>query len=93
MQKGKFRIINNDTLMFYCPGCELGHTIKHGGNGWSFDGDFDSPTISPSVLTRGRNLRCHLFLKKGILQFLSDCTHKLKSQSIPIPDLPDWMKD
>jgi hypothetical protein len=59
---------------------------------WDFDGNFDLPTLSPSILTKGGYLKgvCHSFLKEGIFQFLSDCDHPLKDQFVPIPDLPEW---
>lgn len=31
---------------------------------------------------------CHLFLTDGMLEFLSDCTHSLAGQRVPLPDLP-----
>lgn len=36
---------------------------------------------------------CHSFVKDGQIQFLGDCTHKLANQTVPIPDLPAWMRD
>lgn len=36
---------------FWCPGCEVAHGID---GKWSFNGDLDRPTISPSVLMTGR---------------------------------------
>lgn len=30
---------------------------------------------------------CHSFVKDGLIQFLSDCTHALAGQTV---DLPDW---
>jgi hypothetical protein len=100
-QRGKFRTCKyyeKDALVFYCPGCENPHTITITGNGsWSFDGNYNSPTISPSILSTGQDESgktiCHSFLKNGVLQFLDDCTHALKGQSVPLPELPDWLKD
>lgn len=58
---------------------------------WTWDYNLETPTISPSILTgRGSPFICHSFLKAGIFQFLDDCTHDLKGQFVPIPDLPDW---
>ncbi|HEV3492443.1 MAG TPA: DUF6527 family protein [Reyranella sp.] len=36
---------------------------------------------------------CHYFLKEGQLQFLGDCTHALKGQTVPLPELPSWLRD
>lgn len=73
---------------FFCPGCECGH---HFTNGWTFNGDMEKPTVSPSLLTNA-NLdcptepRCHLFIKDGRIEFLSDCTHALAGQTVEMSD-------
>lgn len=76
---------------FYCPGCEMEHAFD---NKWKWNGDPINITISPSLLVNGvgnnSNRRCHSFIKEGKIQFLSDCFHKLKSQTVIIPDLPEW---
>lgn len=92
-------------LKFWCPGCERVDKDgeRHAGlhmlpvnNGvkkpsWEFDGNLELPTLSPSILTkRGDLFVCHSFLKKGVFEFLSDCTHQYANQHVPIPDLPDW---
>ena len=33
---------------------------------------------------------CHSFVKDGNIQFLGDCFHALKNQTVPLPDLPEW---
>ncbi len=62
---------------------------------WEWDGNLEAPTISPSILTHSgpedNQSVCHSFLKEGIFEFLNDCTHSLKGQRVPIPDLPDWV--
>jgi hypothetical protein len=30
--------------------------------------------------------RCHSFIKNGLIQFLNDCTHKLKGQTVKLPE-------
>jgi hypothetical protein len=38
---------------FYCPGCEDVHAIVTGTpDGWGFNGNYESPTFTPSVLVR-----------------------------------------
>lgn len=32
--------------------------------------------------------RCHTFIRGGMVQFLSDCTHKFAGQTLPLPDWP-----
>ena len=33
---------------------------------------------------------CHLFLRTGHLEFLSDCSHELAGKTVDLPELPDW---
>ena len=80
---------------FWCPGCETHHifTTKRGPKekGPIWIKVKDEITFSPSLIcnqtradpARGIH-RCHLFLKKGMVQFLGDCTHKLKGQTLPV---------
>lgn len=37
-----------------------------------------------------RDTVCHSHVKNGKIQFLGDCTHELKGQTV---DLPDWNKE
>lgn len=30
--------------------------------------------------------QCHSYVKEGNIEFLSDCTHELKNQTVPLPD-------
>lgn len=32
--------------------------------------------------------RCHVFVRDGQIQFLDDCSHALKNQTVPIPPWP-----
>lgn len=49
---GKLRTATNG-LLFWCPGCNEAHGIALGPNGWRWNGDYDKPVFSPSVLVRG----------------------------------------
>jgi Family of unknown function (DUF6527) len=49
----KVVLSTDGTLMFHCPGCDTEHGIPvDGSRGWKWNGDLDSPTITPSILTR-----------------------------------------
>ena len=76
-------------LMFWCPGCDEPHGPRiEGGSPWTWDGNREQPTLSPSILvTDHAGSRCHSFLRAGRLEFLSDCTHAMAGQTV---DLPDW---
>ena len=108
---------------YWCQGCEEVHSVRTDGDAavWSFDGNLEAPTFSPSVLTTSGHYlsdhkpgdkcwctyaaehpdrpahfkcrRCHTFIKGGIVQFLSDCSHALAGQTLPLPDLPDELRD
>ena len=98
--------INGNHYAMWCPGCDDLHQID---NTWGFNGNIDSPTFSPSILTwldpnpnadpkhdptgvyrNGR--RCHSFIVDGVWQFLSDCTHSLAGQNIPMVELPEYLQ-
>jgi hypothetical protein len=32
---------------------------------------------------------CHIFVRKGMIEFLSDCTHALAGKTVPLPPFPD----
>jgi len=102
-----------ESIWFWCrsPGCETHHSFRtklaKGEKGplWTFNGDMEKPTFSPSLLyrfTRDRDNKpnpdgtypnpvdvvCHLFLTNGQINYLGDCSHGLKGQVVPLPDLP-----
>lgn len=93
-------------LRVWCPGCELSHRATLVGETgdrppvcWEFDGNMEAPTVTPSLLvTRSLGLdhveqQCHSFITAGQWVFLSDCTHNLAGQTVPLPPVPDWMLD
>lgn len=93
--------ISYTALMFVCPGCALDGTsglhllpvnTTNVSPAWKWNGDYDNPTIEPSILTRGANdKQCHAYLKDGWFDFLADCSHGLKGCKVPIGELPDWV--
>lgn len=73
--------------MFFCPGCQDVHQINHT---WQFNGDFERPTITPSILVTwvggDDKMRCHSYVTDGQIQFLADSTHALAGKTVPLPD-------
>ena len=79
------------THIFWCPGCLCGHGWTAS---WTFNGDLVKPTISPSLLVTGGGVggakpfegtgRCHSFVRDGQIQFLDDCTHALRGQTVAL---------
>lgn len=59
---------------------------------WTWNGDTEKPTLRPSVLTQGtdsrdgpsygQDYRCHTWVNNGQAQFLDDCTHELRGQTV-----------
>lgn len=108
-------------LAFNCPGCGEGHVIAVGdgpGPRWGFNGDYDRPTFTPSILVRSGHYlpghkpgdgcwctycdedeadgepgfsckQCHSFVTNGQIQFLSDCSHALAGQTVPLAPMKD----
>ena len=77
--------------MFECPGCKTMHGFRVRGEGpkpkWAWDG---KTTFSPSLLVSdNEGTLCHSFVKDGKIQFLGDCKHDLKNQTIEIPEWED----
>lgn len=97
-----------NSLVFVCPGCAAGgpdgysglHSLPVNAENigkpvWTWNGDLEKPTLSPSILTHGTKNgiypRCHSYLQEGKFNFLTDSTHPLAGQNgIPMPDLPEW---
>lgn len=84
---------------FWCPGCACAHHVRVGQPDhpvWAFNGDHEAPTFTPSVLVRAVDpdgefppeTLCHLYVTKGEIEFLGDCSHALKGQKVPLPDFP-----
>lgn len=77
-------------LIFWCPGCQEAHGPRvEGPSPWLWNGDREKPTLEPSILVMyhdGR--RCHSFVRNGQIEFLTDCTHQLSGQTVPIPEWP-----
>lgn len=51
---------------------------------WTWNGDVDKPTLRPSVLTtqESKGMRCHTWVSDGQAQFLDDCSHELRGQTL-----------
>lgn len=71
----------------WCPGCKFMHPLP---DGWTFDGNLDAPTFTPSFKHTWppTGKICHYFLTAGQLQFCTDSTHALAGQTVALPVLP-----
>lgn len=60
--------------------------------GWTWNENYEKPTVSPSVLLCGNNFRSHLFIQDGKLKYLSDCSHGYAGHTVDMIDFPeDWL--
>ncbi len=85
---------NRMHLVFYCPGCKRNHMFtvqadKSIHPTWEWNYDILEPTFTPSLLYPESTPRCHLYLTRGKIQFLGDCGHDLKGQTVPMVPIPD----
>ena len=71
---------------FWCPGCRCYHWFRTDSAvkpNWTWNGDYEKPTVSPSIhVMPGSPTNCHLFIKDGQIQFLMDSYHDLKGQTV-----------
>jgi hypothetical protein len=91
---------------WWCPGCDQLHAVAvDGPHAWQWDGNVEAPTISPSVRCfttvddegkplpdGGQRTLCHCFVKAGQIEFCGDSPHALAGKTVPLPDLPEWLR-
>ena len=89
-------IVQDSTqIEFLCPGCKAIHVLNiadnhRGPKVHNFDGDYDNPTITPSIVNkkvRPDLVICHAFISNGFIKFEEDCTHELKGQNIELTEI------
>lgn len=78
-------------VLFECPGCCCSHGVPvEGPRAWGFNGDMDRPTLTPSLLVQSVDETgptvCHSFVRDGRIQYLGDCTHDMKGQTVDLPE-------
>jgi hypothetical protein len=85
--------------MIRCPECNWHEFPKQrlsNGAAWTFNGDVEKPTFSPSmnecINPTGSphhqpdipTKRCHFIVTDGIINFCGDCTHGSAGKSMPL---------
>lgn len=69
-----------------CPGCGYIHALSPYVH--RFNNNIENPTFSPSLLQDHNPEKvCHSFVVNGKMQFLGDCFHDLKNQTIELPEI------
>lgn len=84
--------------------CPASGSIEIPRNGkWTFDGNYERPTFSPSMNeTRGQPgqsmedfkadphpWRNHVFVRNGYIEYLGDCTHEWRGKTVEIEPLSE----
>lgn len=91
-----------EMAMLYMPGLPCPVMIAVSGSErpvWSFNGDKERPTFSPSILTRmpwgdqGREVVNHVFIRDGKIQYLTDCSHEYAGKTLDLLRLKAWPED
>ena len=59
------------------------------GSVWTWNGDAESPSFSPSVNTG----RCHYVIAAGSIYFCADSYHDMRGLTVPMPDFPPHILD
>ncbi len=77
----------NDDYLFWCPACKCGHMVND--KIWRINSG--EVTITPSVLSNVKGINpnkpiCHIFVTKGKIQYLNDCTHNMAGKTIEMED-------
>ena len=76
---------------------------RDGTNCWTWNGNTEKPTLRPSVLSTGTRYlggeptdksqwveyRCHSWINDGKAQFLDDCSHEYRNQTLDLLDVND----
>lgn len=96
--KSEFKLqqLSDGKLVWWCPACETYHGGFVDGQNrpvWGFDGNFESPTFTPSFLVKMPRADkvniCHTFVKNGQIQYLNDSTHSMAGKTIPMVNIDE----
>jgi hypothetical protein len=79
----------------FCSGCQHYHmfmTDPTSSVHWSFNGDAEKPTFTPSLLCNKEypESRCHSIVTAGKMHFLDDCYHELRGKTRELEDVEVW---
>lgn len=85
----------HEEYFFDCPGCGAMHRaiVKWGATAgrtepaWTFNGNLDRPTFSPSFRHGTGSRQCHYFIREGRIEFCADSSHALAGQTVEMPEV------
>lgn len=78
---------HHDQYEYMCLGCGYTHyfALKTEGGHHTWNNDYEKPTVSPSLLQNfSEDKVCHSFIQNGKIQYLNDCWHHLKDQTVDL---------
>ena len=70
----KIHTCEDGCIVFLCPACQDTHRISIGGAAWTYDGNAESPSITPSIKATAHTGTCHIFVTAGHVQVCHDST-------------------
>lgn len=82
--------------IYYKCHCGGHHWFPIKGEGaWTWNGDLEKPTISPSVSAKGgmtedwskKIEHCHHFVRDGMIEYCGDSTHEHAGKTLPMIEL------
>ena len=82
-------------FLIYRPACKCSHLFPvEGEMTWSWNGDLDKPTFSPSMLVNAdlsnpTTPRCHSFVRNGEWHYLKDSTHEMAGYIVPLEPIEE----
>lgn len=83
-------------LLLHMPGPIPDRMIPVGNTGWSWNLCLERVTLHPSIRTiyphADGEILCHSFVRDGVVEFLSDCTHELAGKNVPLLEV-EWEKN
>lgn len=90
-----------DSYFWFCQACQEMHPLP---DGWTFNGNIEKPTFTPSFRhewnqhggalgLNPEHRRCHYIVTDGKVAYCSDSTHAMAGQTIDMPDLPLMYQD
>ena len=96
MKNDVIRYNTTGDVFFFCPGCGNAHKVQVGEEQtprWEWNGSLVKPRFSPSVRVQSGNESgptvCHSYVRDGVIEFLSDCTHALAGKNVSLEPFGD----
>ena len=81
----KVKNVDEETFSIFCPGCGTEHKMPK--SKFRFNGDYDSPTITPFFFQEEtkKNPACRFYIQFGRIKFTKESTHKLSGRNVELP--------